>query len=101
MAADRAAFAEARAHALDGRVSLFLANFGDASRHFEEAATVVVSLQTRLRQAGDAERAGRLEIVLGQLREAQRLSAQFDAAAQSAATEALQALGAVAAKKPI
>jgi hypothetical protein len=101
VAEDRAAFAEIRAHALDGRVSLYLANFGDASRHFEEATAAVLPLQARLRQAGDAERAGRLEIVLGQLREAQRLSARFDASAQSAAAEALRALDAVAGKNPI
>ena len=101
LAEERSAFAEARADALDGRVSLYRSNFGDASRHFEDAVAVVTGLQGRLRQAGDAERAGRLEIVLAQLREAQRLSAQFDAAAQSAAAEALQAMALVASKKPI
>jgi hypothetical protein len=93
---ERADFATARALILDGRVSLFLVNFGDASRRFEDARAVVERAQTRLRETGQAERAGRLEIVLTQLREAQRLASSLDAAAQNAAAEAIRALDAAA-----
>ena len=89
---ERADFAEARSRVLDGRVSLFLVNFGDASRRFEEARTIVERAQRRLRENGQAERAGRLEIALSHLRDAQRLSASLDAAAQNAAAQALQAI---------
>jgi hypothetical protein len=89
---ERADFASARALILEGRVSLFLVNFGDASRRFEEARVIVERAQTRLRESGQAERAGRLEIVLTKLRDAQRLSSSLDAAAQNAAAEALRAL---------
>lgn len=91
---ERADVAEARARVLDGRVSLFLVNFGDASRRFEEARGIVERLQGRLREVGEAERAGRLEIALSHLKDAQRLAASLDAAAQNAAVEALKAIDA-------
>ena len=89
---ERAEFAQARALVSDGRVSLFLVNFGDASKHFEEARGLVEKAQTRLRETGQAERAGRLEIVLTHLRDAQRLAASLDSSAQGAAAEALRGL---------
>lgn len=92
-AQERADFAQARALISDGRVSLFLVNFGDASRRFEEARGVVERVQKRLREVGQAERAGRLEIALTHLRDAQRLAASLDSSAQGAAAEALRALG--------
>jgi len=88
--------AEVRALILDGRVSLFLSNFGDASQRFEQARALVEARQTDARETGQADRAGRLEIVLSHLRDAQRLAASLDAAAQTAAAEALRALVAAA-----
>jgi hypothetical protein len=92
-AEERANLAQARALIGDGRVSLFLVNFGDASRRFEEARGVVERMQTKLRELGQAERAGRLEIALSHLKDAQRLAASLDSSAQGAAAEALRALG--------
>lgn len=92
-AEERANFAQVRALIGDGRVSLFLVNFGDASRRFEEARGVVEKVQTKLRESGQAERAGRLEIALSHLKDAQRLAASLDSSAQGAAAEALRALG--------
>ena len=92
-AEERANFAQVRALIGDGRVSLFLVNFGDASRRFEEARGLVEQVQTRLRESGQAERAGRLEIALSHLKDAQRLAALLDSSAQGAAAEALRALG--------
>lgn len=91
----RTDYETARASVLDGRVSLFLNNFGDASKHFEQARIALEHLQTVLREVGQAERAGRVEIALASLKDAVRLSAQLDANAQNAATAALQALAAV------
>ena len=93
----RAESAEARAFVQSGRVNLFQSNFGDASRAFEAARQVVLRAQTRLRQVGDAARAGQLEVALSQLREAQRLSLALDASAQGAAEQALRVIDAVAA----
>ncbi|HEX5070729.1 MAG TPA: hypothetical protein VFV78_11000 [Vicinamibacterales bacterium] len=91
----RAEAAEARAFVLAGRVSLFQANFGDASRAFESARDVVARAQTRLRQLGDAGRAGQLEVALAQLREAQRLALALDAGAQGPAEQALRVIESV------
>ena len=91
----RADYEAARASVLDGRVSLFLNNFGDASKRFESARITLEMLQAKLREVGQAERAGRIEIVLSNLKDAVRLAAQLDASAQNAATAALQALSAV------
>ena len=91
----RADYESARASLLNGRVSLFLNNFGDASKYFETARFELEHLQGKLREVGQAERAGRVEIVLSSVKDAQRLSAQLDASAQNAASAALQALSAV------
>ena len=88
----RSALTEARALVLEGRVSLFQINFGDASRQFDQARTTVERLQTRLRELGQADRAGRLQIVLAHLSDAQRLAVALDHGAQGAADEALKAL---------
>jgi hypothetical protein len=93
-AEERSEFSEVRALVLEGRISLFLVNFGDASRKFEQARTLARSVQTHLRETGQAERAGRLEIVIGHLGDAQRLAAALDAGAQNAAEQALTALSA-------
>jgi hypothetical protein len=90
----RAAFAEARAHVLEGRVSLFQINFGAASQQFDRARATIELLQTRLRERGDADRAGKLEIALARIRDAQRLAVAVDASAQNAAEEALRAIDA-------
>lgn len=91
-AVHRAEVSEARAHILRGQVTLYLVNFGEASREFEQARVVIEQVQTRLRELGQAERAGRLEIVLTHLKDAQRLVVALDQSAQSAADAALQAL---------
>jgi hypothetical protein len=87
--------AQARALIYEARVELFLVNFGNASRRLEEARAVVETMQRRLRESGAAERAGRLEIVLGHIRDAQRLAGSLDAAAQNASAEAGQALAGI------
>jgi hypothetical protein len=89
---DRAELAEVRALVLGGRVSLFELNYGDAARQFGDAHRAIGPIQTRLRETGQAERAGRLEIVLAHLRDAERLSSAVDATAHASAAQAAQAL---------
>jgi len=96
-AEQRADFAEARARLLDARVGLFMMNFGDAGRAIDDTRGRVTALQTRLREGGQAERAGRLEIVLAHLGDAGRLTVGLDARAQAATDAALAALAAAAA----
>jgi len=91
-AEQRADTTEARALILEGRVSLFLSNFGDASQKFEAAIVVLERIQTQLRETAQAERAGRLQIAIAHVRDAQRLAASFDASAHAAADEALKAI---------
>jgi len=92
----RADFSQARAFVLEGRVRLFQSNFGQANQAFDAARTIVIGAQTRLRQLGEAVRAGQLEVAIAQLREAQRLSLALDGAAQAAADDALRVIDGVA-----
>ena len=86
---------EARALVLEGKVAIFQLNFGDAAKHFDSARAAVERMQTALRETAQAERAGRLEIVLSHLRDAQRLAVSLDANARNAADAALQALASI------
>jgi hypothetical protein len=89
----RAQFAEARALVLEGRVSLYLSNFGAAIGQFQEANKRIASIQSRLREMGQVEQAGRLAVAASSLGDAQRLAATFDTTkAQAAAEQALEAL---------
>ena len=91
-AVQRADLNEARALVFEGQVAVFQLNFGDATKRFEGARVAVERIQAALRETGQAERAGRLEVVLSHLRDAQRLAVALDANARTAANAALQAL---------
>lgn len=93
----RADLAESRALLLEARVHLFTVNFGSAGRALDDARARITLLQTRLREAGQAQRAGQLEIVLAHIGDAGRLTLALDARAQNAAEGALNALAAAAA----
>jgi len=94
-AVQRSDLNEARALVLEGTVALFQSNFGDATKRFDRARVAVERIQTALRETGQAEPAGRLEIVLSHLRDAQRLAVALDANARNAADAALQALASI------
>ena len=91
-AVQRADLQEARAFVLEGNVAIFQLNFGDAAKRFDSARVAVERIQVALRETGQAEPAGRLEVALTHLREAQRLAVSLDANARNAADQALQAL---------
>jgi hypothetical protein len=92
--------AQAEALLLGARVSLFETNFGDAGERLDRAALPVSAVQTSLRESGQAERAGRLEIVATQIRDAAVLARQFDGAAQSAIDGAIAGLRAAMTAAP-
>ena len=93
----RAEFSEARALVLEGRVSLFISNFGDAIQRFQQASQRIGAIQSRLRALGQVEQASRLQIAISSLGDAQRSAAAFDTTkAQAAADQALGALRAAA-----
>ncbi len=89
----RSDFSEARALMLEGRVSLFISNFGDAIRHFQQAGQRIGAIQSRLRAIGQVEQASRLQIAISSLGDAQRSAAGFDSTKAHAAAD--QALGAL------
>lgn len=93
-AVQRADINEARALVSEGQVAVFQLNFGDAAKRFEAARIPVERVQASLRETGQAERAGRLEIALSHLRDAQRLAVSLDANARTAADAAIKALAA-------
>lgn len=84
--------AEARGQILDARVSLYNNNFGDATRHFEDAKGALRRVKARLQDAGRTEAASGIDAAVGHLDEAQRLSGKLDPAANSVAGEALEAI---------
>lgn len=91
-AVERADISEARVAVLEGQLAVFQLNFGDSAKRFEAALALVARVQKSLRETGQAERAGRLEIALSHLRDAQRMAIALDANARSAADAALLAL---------
>ena len=84
--------AEARGAILEGRVSLYNNNFGDASRQFEHSKEPLQRLKGRYQDAGERDAAAGVDTALRHVDEAQRLSAKLDPAAQNAASQAMDAL---------
>jgi hypothetical protein len=83
---------EARGHLLDARVSLYNVNFGDASRHFEEAKAPLRRVRERYQQIGKNSAAGSISAALEQVDEAQRLAGKLDQSSNTKANDALEAI---------
>jgi hypothetical protein len=94
---DRGDLLEARGLTLESRLEIAETNFGEAGQRLEQAQTMVERLQRRWRESGQIERAGQLELVLTQLKEARRLTGSLDPGAQSAASQAADLLQSLAA----
>jgi hypothetical protein len=84
--------AEARGALLEARVSLYNVNFGDASRHFEEARAPLRRARERYQQVGRNAAAGSISAALEHVEEGQRLAGSLDQAANTKASDALQAI---------
>jgi hypothetical protein len=84
--------AEARGRILDARVSLYNVNFGDASRHFEEAKTTLRGVRQRYQEMGRSDAALSIESAIRHVEEAQRLAGSLDQSANTKAGEALEAI---------
>ena len=84
--------AEARGHLLDARVSLYNVNFGDASRHFEEAKAPLRRAQDRYQNMGKNAAANSIAAALENAAEGQRLAAKLDQTANAKAGDALEAI---------
>jgi uncharacterized membrane-anchored protein YhcB (DUF1043 family) len=83
---------EARAHLLDARVSLYNVNFGEASRHFEDAKAPLRRVRERYQNIGKNTAAGSIAAALEHIEEGQRLAGKLDQAANSKANDALEAI---------
>ena len=84
--------AEARGSLLDARVSLYNVNFGDASRHFEEAKSPLRRAQDRYQSAGKSAAATSIAAALEHAAEGQRLAGKLDPSANAKAGDALEAI---------
>ncbi len=95
-AEERAGFLEARALVLEGQVDLLHSSFADARTRFAAAERVLEGLQKRLRETGQAERAGQLAVALAYLGDAVGQAEAYGADARGAAEAALRAIEKVA-----
>src|SRR3982751_3885642 len=82
---------DARARILDARVSLYNNNFGDASRHFEDAKGPLRRVKQRYQDSGRTDAATSIDAAIGSVDEAGRLAAKLDPSANNKASEALDA----------
>src|SRR5947207_4750388 len=84
--------AEARGEILEGRVSLYNNNFGDASRHFENAKSPLRRLKERYQNEGKRDAAAGIDAAAGSVDEAQRLASEADPAGDKKGGQALDAI---------
>lgn len=88
--------AEARGEILDGRVSLYNNNFGDASRHFETAKAPLQRVKQRYQDDSKRDAAASIERAMTLIDEAQRMAGKLDPAANNKAGQSLDAIKAAA-----
>lgn len=88
--------AEARGEILDGRVSLYNNNFGDASRHFESAKAPLQRVKQRYQDDSKRDAASNIDAATTLIDEAQRMAGKLDPAANNKAGQALDAIKAAA-----
>lgn len=79
---------EAHSLLLDARLSIYGLNFGDASRHFEDAKGLLRRAGGWLKGLGRGEDAKRLDLAVTTIDEAQRMAGQLDQGANSRAADA-------------
>jgi F0F1-type ATP synthase membrane subunit b/b' len=84
--------AEARGEILDGRVSLYNNNFGDASRHFETAKAPLQRVKQRYQDESKREAVASIETAATLIEEAQRMAGKLDPGANNKAGQALDAI---------
>ncbi len=78
----------ARAAVLDARVAIYSVNFGEASRHLEDARGLLRRADERLKSLGRDDEVRRVQTALASIDEAQRMAGKLDQSANSRAGEA-------------
>jgi hypothetical protein len=86
---------EARSAALAARVDIYNTNFGETSRHLEEARSSTTRAVQRLERLDREAEAQRLQAALGPIEEAQRLASKLDLGANARTAEAIKTLESV------
>jgi hypothetical protein len=82
----------ARAAALDARVAIYSVNFGEASRHLENARGLLGRADERLKSLGRDDEVKQAETALASIDEAQRMAGKLDQSANSRAGEAAKTI---------
>jgi hypothetical protein len=78
----------ARAAILDARVSIYSVNFGEASRHLEDARGLPGRAVTRLESLGRDDEIKQLQTALARIDDAQRMAGKLNQSANARAGEA-------------
>jgi len=86
---------DARAAALAARIDVYNTNFGEASRHLEDARSIAARAVQRLEALGRDEDLKQLQSALVAIEEGQRFASKLDLAANARAGDAAKAIEAV------
>ena len=78
----------ARAAVLDARVAIYSVNFGEASRHLEDARGLLGRADERLKSLGRDDEVRQVQTALASIDDAQRMAGKLDQSANSRAGEA-------------
>ena len=82
----------ARAAVLDARVAIYSVNFGEASRHLEDARGLLGRAEERLKSLGRDAELKQVQTAQASIDEAQRMAGKLDQNANSRAGEAAKLL---------
>jgi hypothetical protein len=82
----------ARAATLDARVAIYNVNFGEASKHLEDARGQLHRADERLKSLGRDDEVRLVQTALASIDEAQRMAGKLDQGANSRAGEAAKAV---------
>lgn len=83
---------EARSSMLDARLAVYGVNFGDASRHLEDARAALRRAEAQLKTHGRQDDVKRLEPAFARIDEAQQLAGKLDQTANTRAADAVKAI---------
>jgi hypothetical protein len=78
----------ARAAVLDARVAIYSVNFGEASRHLEDARGLLRRADERLKSLGREDEVKQVQTAMTSIDDAQRMAGKLDQSANSRAGEA-------------
>ena len=82
----------ARAAVLDARVAIYSVNFGEASRHLEDARGLLGRAEERLKSLGRDDEVKQVQTAQASITEAQRMAGKLDQGANARAGEAAKIL---------